>query len=94
MSSENPNAPRLEAQILFILAQAGVDATKADACLAWAFGPDAWTIPPREWPARWNKLHPGAFHADRKDKFVEFVYVVGFYFTQQQAKAQLGLGRK
>lgn len=89
MSYSEKDRFRLETLIRAILMDAGVKPKDTDRCLKWAFGPDAWEIAPREWPARWNKLHPNAFHATSREGFKKFVYVVGFYFVQQKLKSQL-----
>lgn len=80
---------RLETLIRAILMDAGVKPQDTDRALKWAFGPDAWDIPPREWPDRWNRLHPQAFHATGRDGFKKFLYVVGFYYVQQKQRHEM-----
>jgi len=80
-------SPKLETQIKFILGKAGVQPADLEVCLRWAFGPDAWELAPYQWAKRWNKLHPSAFHLKGKEKFVETVFVVGYYFVQEKHRA-------
>jgi len=89
MSKRLLQAPRLEGQVQFILAQAGVAPQHYTACLTWAFGSDAWEVPPADWPMRWNRLHPTAPHITGKDKFVEIVFVVGYLYAQQRQKEEV-----
>lgn len=85
----DPAAKRLQAMIIFILGKAGVPVDRVNECLAWAFGPDAWFIAPAYWPDRWNRLHPNSFKAKSDEKFVDFMYVVGFNYCT--AALRLGL---
>ena len=71
---------RMVGVITTVLGKAGVPVNMHNDCLAWAFGPDALYIAPALWPDRWNKLHPRSFRAKRNEKFVEFLYVVGFNY--------------
>lgn len=80
---------RLESSVRFILGKAGVAEAFIDPCVEWAFGKDAWYIPPAQWPGRWNRLHPQAFSAHKDDKFVEFIFVVGTYYVQERARFSL-----
>lgn len=67
----------LERQIALILMKAGVTAPEIDQCIFWAFGEDAWFVPPADWANRWNMMHPGFFRIDSKDSFIEVIAVVG-----------------
>ena len=89
---KDPERSRLEEQISFILMKAGVDGPDIDECMGWAFGKDAWYVPPSpDWIDRWNKLHPQAFRAKRKDNFVEFMYVVGFFYCSEKKTHEIKL---
>jgi hypothetical protein len=80
----------LEGRIAFILMKAGVTMPEIDECIEWAFGKDAWYVPVSpDWTNRWNKLHPKQFRARKKDKFVEFIYVIGTLFLMQKYKPEL-----
>ena len=93
MSRENPLAQGLESRLAFILKQAGVPDAEHLHCLTWAFGLEPLLIPPREWPSRWNILHPTAFRATGKDKFVELMFVVGTYYLQEKQRAAMRKAR-
>lgn len=72
---------QLEARVCYILMKAGVIGPDIDACVLWAFGPEAWYVPIwPDWAARWHKLHPKQFRVKPNESFVEFLYVVGFLF--------------
>lgn len=92
MSHPNPLAEGLSSRIVFLLKQAGVPDAQHLACLTWAFGPEPLLIPPREWPSRWNVLHPTAFRAKASDKFVELMFVVGTYYLQEKQRAAMKRG--
>lgn len=73
---------KLEAQIAFILMKAGVTGPEVNACIYWAFGEGAWYVPiSPDWINRWRKLHP-QFAVKKSDKFVEWIYTVGFLYLQ------------
>lgn len=86
MDKSNPADSKLEAQISLILMKAGVTGPEIDECIMWAFGKDAWYVPPCEWVGRWNKLHPTDFKVKKSDRVVEFVFVVGKFFVAQKYK--------
>jgi hypothetical protein len=74
-------------QVMFILMKAGVTGPEIDDCMDWAFGKDAWHVPIYpDWTNRWNKLHRKLFYATPRDKFLEFIYVVGWFYLQEKKK--------
>jgi len=76
---------KLEGQITFILMKAGVTGPEIDECIEWAFGKGAWYRSPwPEWVKYWNKHHGRLFEGKRRDNFVEFMYVVGFFFAKKK----------
>lgn len=85
-----PKFKNLEERISFILMKAGVTGPEIDECMYWAFGNDAWYIPIRDpgggddWISRWKILHPDHFEINKKDQFVEVVYVVGKAFLKHK----------
>jgi hypothetical protein len=90
MKQKEPDS-KLERSIIMILMKAGVSDPEIDECIEWAFGPEAWYLPVKasnlvddDWLQRWNKLHPGYFKVQPKDKFVEFMFVVGKCFIDQK----------
>lgn len=88
MSPENDKNPQIEARLAYILMKAGVTAPEIDACLLWAFGPDALYVPIYpDWVNRWHKLHPKAFKIKRNDNFVQVLYVIGFMYCVEKQKA-------
>jgi hypothetical protein len=87
----NPGGRKLQETISRMVMSSGVAPDQVDACMEWAFGKDVWDVPIYPtWVDRWNKLHPKLFHAGRKDKFVEFMYVVGFSFCVAVQKGKIG----
>lgn len=75
---------RLEAIIGGILMLAGVFPNEVDTCMEWAFGKDAWEQPP--WPVwvnRWHKLHPTGPKIERKESFVETMFVIGRLYVHR-----------
>jgi hypothetical protein len=80
---------KLETQIEFILSQAGAPAHEIKRCLIWAFGQNYMREPVYpNWVDNWHRLHPQAFHIGPRDKFVELIYVIGFYYEMQKRKGQ------
>lgn len=91
----DPRGPtKLEQQVKEILLRAGVKPNDIDDCVSWAFGKDAWHLSPAEWVDRWNYLHPTAVQISPRDKFTEAIFVVGFFYVQQRAKAAQQKGRR
>lgn len=71
---------KIEGQIALILMKAGVTGPDIDACLDWAFGPNALYVPIYpDWIDRWRKLHP-EHPVKRQESFVEWIFVVGFLY--------------
>jgi hypothetical protein len=87
---KNPWA-KLEESIYLILMKAGVIPDDLQACMDWAFGQGAWYVPPRDWVARWNKLHP-QFHVTVQAGFVEFMFKVGLQY-QLREELEFGVGK-
>lgn len=84
---------KMEARVAFILMKAGVTGPEIDECIDWAFGPGAWYVPIYpDWVDRWRKLHP-QFSVRRTEKFIEFMYSVGFLFVQWKAWKNKKAGR-
>uniref|UniRef100_A0A6M3IY61 Uncharacterized protein n=1 Tax=viral metagenome TaxID=1070528 RepID=A0A6M3IY61_9ZZZZ len=85
----------LESKIAFILMKAGVPPDWIDDCVLWAFGPDAWYDPIYPgWVDRWHTLHPRAFKINaKKDKFVEWIFVVGHLYLQYRKATPLVVPR-
>lgn len=73
---------KLESRIVFILMKAGVTGPEIDECIWWAFGPHAWYEPIYpNWVDQWRKLHP-EYSVKANESFVEWIFVVGYLFTQ------------
>lgn len=92
--NQNPEGNKLEAVIARIVMSAGVPPDEIDRCLEWAFGKDPLLIPIYPgWVDRWHKLHPKAFRIERKDKFVELLYVVAFSYCVERKKMAMRGGK-
>jgi hypothetical protein len=84
---------RMEAAVVAILTQSGVPADQLDECFEWAFGKGALYVPIfPDWVDRWHKLHPRAFRVKPHEKFLEFIYVVGFMFCVHKKKEAMRHG--
>ena len=81
MAQSGPDAG-LYGRICFILMKAGVTDPEINECLNWGFGPGVLFLPIYpDWMDRWMKLHP-EYPVSRRDKFVEWIFVVGYLFVQ------------
>lgn len=90
----DPLKSRMYEAISLILMKAGVIGPDIDTCLEWAFGKGCLYVPIYpDWIDRWHKLHPKAFRVKRKDKFLEWLYVVGFMFCVEKYKEDFKGGK-
>lgn len=93
---------KLYTVICKILYKAGVFPSEVDMCMAWAFGPRAWYIPPacdplhweENWIDNWNQVHGKIMRIKRHDKLVEILYNVGVLFVSQRDQEQIRKEKK
>ena len=83
---EKPLKTTLFSKVTHILLLSGVPLDSVNDCLYWAFGPNVMTDPVfPNWLENWRKLHP-KYVVERKDNFVEWVFVVGHLYCLDRLK--------